>query len=118
MKMSGRKPAVIRQTALNARPFCLPVNRQEIKGGKLYLTVDLPRPRWQQWLGADPVCSRTFGLDGYGQEVYRSCDGEKSVSKIIEQFAADHRISIAEAETAVTEFLKTLLNKGLIAIGI
>jgi len=117
--MSGKKkPAFTRQTALNGRPLRLPVNRQEMKDGKLYLTVNLPRPRWQQWLGADPLCNRTFGLDAYGQEVYRRCDGEKTVSKIIEQFSDDHRISIPEAETAVTEFLKTLMNKGLIAMGV
>ncbi|MFU8780971.1 MAG: PqqD family protein [Kiritimatiellia bacterium] len=103
-----------RNAALKGRPLCTPPVRTEEKDGKLYVTVRFIRPRWQRILGSDETCERSFGLDTYGRTVYESCDGKRSVKKIIERFAAKVHVSIPEAEMAVTKFMKTLLTKGLI----
>jgi hypothetical protein len=74
------------------------------------------RPRWQRFLGADETLERTFGLDRYGQLVYRSCDGKRPVRQIIHQFAKETHVSEPEAEMAVTKFMHTLIRKGLIVV--
>ncbi len=108
--------AARRQASLGGVPFRLPAVRQEEKGGKLYVTIQFERPRWQRVLGADRQCQRTFGLDAYGRRVYESCDGRQPVQQIIRQFAKQTNVSLPEAELAVTRFLRTLLAKGLVAI--
>lgn len=105
-----------REASLDGVPYQLPRVRKQEKDGKLLVTVELLRPRWQQLLGADQTCERTFGLDAYGRKVYEQCDGRRAVRHIISRFAHETKISKPEAEMAVTKFLRTLLAKGLVAI--
>lgn len=108
--------AGIRQAALRGRPVQLPPVRREEKNGKLYVTVRFKRPGWQRVLGADETCKRAFGLDTYGRKVYEGCNGKRTVEEIIRGFAEETRVSLPEAEMAVTKFMKTLIAKGLIAV--
>ncbi len=110
-----RSPAA-RNAALGARPVRPPPVRTEEKDGKLYVTVRFDRPRWQRVLGADDSCERTFGLDAYGQRVYHACDGSRTVHDVVRLFADATRVSLPEAEMAVTKFIKTLMSKGLVAM--
>lgn len=105
-----------RNAALQGRPHQVPPVRQETKDGKLYVTVTFERPRWQRLLGGERLSERTFGLDRYGQRVYASCDGKRTVRQVIKHFATKARVSVPEAEMAVTKFLRTLLSKGLIVM--
>ncbi len=105
-----------RHAALEARPHASPPARTEKRDGKLYVTVRFRRPAWQRVLGADAECERAFGLDAYGQDVYRWCDGRRTVREIVRCFAEKNRISPPEAEMSVTRFLRTLLSKGLIVM--
>jgi len=105
-----------RAAALAARPLRAEILGAEEKDGKLHLTVELGRPRWQRLLGAEPRCRRTFALDALGQEVYRLCDGRNSVGDIVRRFGAGHNLCPADAETSVTAFLKTLMSKGLVGM--
>ena len=117
MSLFGSKPPMLdRETAISGHPLKLPVKRQEEKDGKLYVTVEFHRPRWQQVLGADEVCERTFGLDNYGREVFDACDGKTSVKRIVKSFAKNRKISVAEAEVAVSTFLKTLMARGMVGM--
>ena len=59
---------------------------------------------------------RSYGLDRFGMQVYEACDGKTSVRRIVKRFAADNGLGPAEAELAVSRFLKTLMAKGLIAM--
>ena len=110
------KAGFSRKAALRGRPVKLPALEKELKEEKLYITVQYERPGWQRVLGAERTCRRTFALDAYGQSVYDRCDGRTSVRKIIEDFAAKHHVSVAEAELSVTTFMKTLVGKGLVGI--
>jgi hypothetical protein len=118
MKKSTQRKSkgLSRDSALGAAPVTFPPIRTEQKEGKLYVTVAFARPRWQQWLGGEETCERSFGLDAFGQEIYHACDGQQSVRDIIDSFAAKHHLHPAEAELNVTTFLKTLISKGLIGI--
>ena len=117
MSFFGTKaPMLDRETAMGGFPLQLPTKRVEEKDGKLYVTIEFRRPRWQQILGADEVCERTFGLDPYGREVFDACDGKTNVDKIVKRFARNHHISVAEAEVSVSTFLKTLMSRGMVGI--
>lgn len=109
-------PGLGREQSMNAKPVAFPPLHTEENGEKLYVTVQLTRPRWQRILGGDPAAERTFGLDAFGREVYTACDGNTSVNEIVRQFSKNHHINQAEAELNVTTFLKTLISKGLIGI--
>lgn len=110
--------SIVRDTAMSACPVRRPPVKTEEKNGKLYVTVEFERPRWQRILGSDRLCRRTFGLDEYGQEVYDACDERTPIGRIIGHFAEAHHLSVAEAEMSVTAFLKTLISKGLVGIPI
>ena len=105
-----------RNRSLEAVPVKLPAVREEVKDGKLYVTIAYERPRWQRFLGADRLCERSYGLDDYGRHVYESCDGDRTVKQLVWKFAKRTKISKPEAEMAVTKFLKTLISKGLVAV--
>jgi hypothetical protein len=107
---------IARGVALKARAHQVPAVRREEKDGKLYVTVQFLRPWWQRALGAHDHCERTFGLDTYGRRVYECCNGKRTVDHIVRRFARETHISVPEAETAVTTFMKTLIAKGLVAM--
>lgn len=114
-----KPPAVSREAALRACPLQTPVLRaEEAANGELRLTAQCCRPRWQVLLGAKALCEHTFELDALGREVYAACDGRTPVSEIIRGFAARHRVSAAEAEISVTQYLRTLMLRGLLAMRI
>jgi len=106
-----------RSVALAGRPRRLPfLRRQETDDGRTRVTVRLRRAGWTRWLGGSEQIERIFVLDALGREVYDACDGKSSVKRIVRAFAERHDISIAEAEISVTTFLRTMMNKGLVAI--
>ena len=110
-----KKSALSRTSAMSCRPVKLPiVARSDLDGDRARVTVELARPRWLQWLTGANTYERTYGLDAFGVEIYDACDGRRNVRKICRVFARDHKLSIAEAEHAVTKFLRTLMVKGLV----
>jgi hypothetical protein len=59
-----------------------------------------------------------FVLDALGSFVIRQIDGKRSVLEITERFIERHKVNRREAELSVTAFLKTLLERSIISIGI
>ena len=57
-------------------------------------------------------------LDKVGTIVYRACDGTKTVEKITEEFADMFCLRFHESRLAVMEFLKMLMEKGIIIIAV
>ena len=105
-----------RDDAMGARPARLPAVRAEPRdNGGMLVTVRLERPRWQRLFGGNTTYKRTFGLDPLGRRVYDLCDGKQKVTHIARTIAREQKISQAEAEVAVTTFLKTMMSKGLVA---
>jgi hypothetical protein len=60
--------------------------------------------------------NRKLQLDALGTEVWALIDGDRSVRRIIEMFASTHRFQFREAELAVTQFLRDLGRRGIIAL--
>jgi len=59
---------------------------------------------------------RRIQLDHLGVDVWSLLDGKKNVKTIIVEFACLHKLNHKEAEISVTQFLRSLGEKGLIGI--
>jgi hypothetical protein len=118
-RSTKRIPKVERESALSAVPHRLPpIEVRERDNGGLEVVVAFDRPGWHRFLGASGRAERTFGMDTLGRFVYEACTGEATVGDISAGFAAHYRVTGAEAEIAVSRFLKTLMSKGLVAMEI
>jgi hypothetical protein len=87
-------------------------------GGTL-AEVPIPRPRFL----VPPISwilpfsgQRRIELDKLGTAVLELCDGRRSVERIVESFAADHKLTFREAQLSVTQFLRMLTERGVVAI--
>jgi len=113
MAQSNKK--LPRKAAIEGRPRQIPrVKTEPRDNGGALVTVMLDSPRWVRIIGGKPKMERSYGLDRFGMQVYEACDGKSNVRRIIKRFAADNGLGPAEAELAVSRFLKTLMAKGLI----
>jgi hypothetical protein len=75
------------------------------------------RPAWVERLA--PVWrERRIELDGLGSWVWRTLDGQRCVGQVVELFSVEFAVNRREAEVAVTEFLASLMKRGLIAMQI
>ena len=64
----------------------------------------------------EPWIAKKLQLDIMGSEVWALIDSRRSVQQIIDLFSNVHRLSQREAEAAVTQFLRSLGRRGLIAL--
>jgi len=60
--------------------------------------------------------SRQVELDELGSDLWRACDGKNRVAELIERFALRERLEWHEARLLVTAALRSLIEKGIIAI--
>ncbi len=59
---------------------------------------------------------RGVHLDRLGFEIWQACDGTRKVERIVEEFAARHRVSFHEARIAVMQFMQMMARRELIAV--
>jgi hypothetical protein len=64
------------------------------------------------------VDRKRYILDGVGKQVYESIDGMKSFETLIDDFAAHHKLTFFEARALLMQYIKILMNKGIVVIGI
>jgi hypothetical protein len=57
-------------------------------------------------------------LDRVGTEVWRACDGGRTVERIIDEFAERHRIRFHEARTSIVSFMRSLVDKNLLVLAV
>lgn len=88
-------------------------------GGGVLAAVPMRRPRYLvpplSWI-LPYSTHRQVELDAVGAAVLKKCDGEHTVEAIIEELAAENRLSFREAQLPVTQFLKQLTQRGLVAV--
>jgi hypothetical protein len=102
---------------MSAKPTKLPViKREDVDENKAQITVEYPSPTMVRLLSRRKTFRKTYSLDKFGIEVYDACDGRTTVKKLVRNFAAEHDLSLSEAEMSVGTFLKTLITRGLIAM--
>ena len=59
---------------------------------------------------------RRVVLDRVGSQMWRQCDGERTVEAVIDAFAATHDLTFHEARVAVTTYIKSLVKRGVLVI--
>ena len=59
---------------------------------------------------------RRFTLDRLGSQVWRSCDGRRNVEAIVDAFASEHELTFHEARVSVTNYLRSLVQRGVLAV--
>jgi hypothetical protein len=105
---------------LDAVPVRNEVVRSETTAaGELVLRVAL-EPRWYlrppvTWL-LPARRDRAVALDRLGAEVWRACDGRRTVEQIVDAFAARHHLRFHEARLSVMSFLQDLTRRGLVVM--
>jgi len=116
--MRRGKPRLTRQQALSALPVrnqVLSVRRLE--NGDTEITI----PRREDWVGKLlAFCffvpkERKVVLEAIGSAVWEMCDGEHTVSQIAAALVKMHKLGRREAETSLTEYLRRLGRRRLIA---
>jgi len=86
--------------------------------GSALVSIPMRRPGWLvpplTWIL--PYSShRRVELDPVGAGVLQLCDGQRTVEDIIEEFADRHRLSFRESQLPVTQFIRMMLERGLVA---
>jgi hypothetical protein len=92
---------------------------QRRSNGSTLVSIPMSRPKYLvpplSWiLPFSPY--RRVDLEPVGSGVLRMCDGRRTVEAIIEEFAVGHKLSFREAQLAVTQFLRQLMQRGLVVI--
>ena len=117
--MSGRRERMTNDILLDAVPVANQSVKTQQHGKALELVVPL---RQRRWMG--PPLSwflpfrkeRRFALDEVGQHVWRSCNGRRTTEQIIERFASRYNVRFHDARVPVTQFLRTLVERNLVAL--
>ena len=61
---------------------------------------------------------RATALDRVGTQIWRLCDGEKTVEEVIDAFATLHDLTFHESRVAVTGYARMLVQRGLLVIAV
>ena len=59
---------------------------------------------------------RRVTLDALGTRIWTWCDGNRTVEDVVDLFAATYNVTFHEARVAVTGYLRSLLQRGVVAI--
>lgn len=118
VKAKFRKPKLTRKQALLARPVRNPALQwEQLDNGEVRIIL----PRRDDRIGKVLSVlfyvpkSRPVSLDMVGASVWQLCDGEHTVEDIVEALRDEHRLHRREAEVSLTEFLKTLGKRHMVA---
>ena len=93
----------------------------ESNDGSLALSIPTKATRFLfppfSWLIRPPK-ERVTVLDPIGAELWRKCDGRRTVEDLVVDFAIKHRLSFHEGRVSVTHYVKTLLQRGALAVSL
>jgi hypothetical protein len=122
-KSARTPPSITRQEALRHVPVKNPAaSETRLDSGEVQLTYPQQlRPFMAALLrriggGETRPIERKLQLDALGTQVWDLVNGQRSVESLIRSFADAHQIHRREAEVAVTQFLRQLGRRGLIAL--
>lgn len=122
-KSARTPPAITREEALRHVPVKNPaVCETRLDSGEVQLTYPQQLRPFMAALsrriggGQTRPMERKLQLDALGTQVWDLVNGQRSVKSLIHSFAEAHQIHAREAEVAVTQFLRQLGRRGLIAL--
>ena len=120
-KLKG--PSISRAEALNRIPVKnSQISEKRLEGGEIVIHYPITvRPLFAGLIkrfGGPEVETQTkkLQLDELGTAVWDLVDGKRSVRQLVKTFAGMHRLEPREAEVSVTQFMRELGRRGLIAM--
>jgi len=122
MKQKTKHPPT-RREALSGIPVKnRHVREQRLESGELMILYPVTVAGWverlSKWLGAKAAPPRTgkLQLDLLGSAVWAMFDGQTPLRHIAAAFAREHQLELAEAEVAVSRFVRELGQRGLVGL--
>ncbi|HNR94140.1 MAG TPA: PqqD family protein [Kiritimatiellia bacterium] len=92
---------------------------RDARSGEIRIAVPTRRP----WYHVPPVTwivrapeERVTVLDEPGSLVWEMCDGRTTVENIIDAFAEKYGLTFHESRVAVTQHIKSLISRGVLAV--
>ncbi len=89
--------------------------------GSLTLAVPTRKPVFLippfSWIIRPPK-ERLTVLDPIGADIWKSCNGRRSMEDIVVKFAIRHQLSFHESRVSVTSYVKSLLQRGALAVAV
>jgi hypothetical protein len=83
------------------------------------LSVPVVKPKWVvppvSWF-FKPRNRKTYEIDPVGMFVWERCNGTDTVETIIDAFAARYALTFHESRVSVTEYIRRLIRRGMLAI--
>jgi hypothetical protein len=83
------------------------------------LSIPRQRPRYLvpplSWV-FQPRTETVVELDALGCEVLALCDDHRTVEAIIDAFATRHRLTFHESRVSVTNYIRSLVQRGVLVI--
>lgn len=116
-----RRPHLSPEQVLASMPVQSPDARaEELEDGGLRLITRRRGDWWVRLLSAlFPIPrERRIELDSVGKQVWDLCDGEHSLRQMIEVFQQLHKLTRAEAEWSLRNYLKDLGKRGLVGFAV
>jgi hypothetical protein len=122
IKMKSRRaPKLTHEQSLNAFPVRNTlVQYQRTEEGEVEITI----PRREDLLGKMMALvffipkKRKIILEAVGSDVWEMCDGQHTVSQIIDALVRKHKLTRREVEASLTEYLRKLGKRRLIAFAV
>ena len=122
-KKKPKGPSISRAEALNRIPVKnSQISEKRLEGGEIVIHYPITvRPLFAGLIkrfGGPEVQTQTkkLQLDELGTAVWDLVDGKRSVRQLVNTFAGMHRLEPREAEVSVTQFVRELGRRGLIAM--
>jgi len=122
-KKKPKGPSISRAEALNRIPVKnSQISEKRLEGGEIVIHYPITvRPLFaglMKRFGGPEVQTQTkkLQLDELGTAVWDLVDGKRSVRQLVKTFAGMHRLEPREAEVSVTQFMRELGRRGLIAM--
>lgn len=116
-KKADRRMAV--SQFLTAVPYQNTAIKTEPRAAGVLVSVPVRRPGWL----IPPISwvlpwsqRRRVALDAAGSEVLDMVDGQRTVEDIVETFAGNHKLTFRESQVAVTQFLRQLVQRGIVVV--
>lgn len=116
-RRKGGRPTLTREQSMAARPVRNPSLEWSLNDDD-EATINIPRRkdtqgRFLAWMFFIPE-SRPLSLDAVGTFVWENCNGENSVSDLIDLMAKEYNVARKEVEVSLIEYLKRLGQRGMV----
>ena len=93
---------------------------EELDDGGLRILAQRREAWWVKLLGVIfPIPrERRIELDSVGRQVWELCDGEHTLREMIEEFQREHKLTRAEAEWSLRNYLRDLGKRRLVGFAV